>query len=151
MKAALRRFYEKKYGHLYNKAKNLDHSVCVYCGDKRQVFDHVPPISKLEYIDVDKAQKNGMEFVLYPACNECNARLSSRMSIDLLDRMAYLAEVYLNKADKIERWTKSELNEMGPNLRSLILKDQNRLAEFSRKAEKILAKMDEIEGRTTND
>ncbi len=151
MKASLRRYYEKRYGKLYKRADGLDWDVCVYCGEKRVVFDHVPPISKLEYIDVQKAIKNGMKFILYPSCVECNARLSSRMSIDLIDRMSYLADVYLNKADKMERWTQEEINEMGPNMKSIILKDQNRINEFSRKAEKILSRMDEIEGRPESD
>jgi len=124
---------------------------CVYCGGPRECLDHNPPISKLDCIDVTKALKKGMKFELYPSCLECNARLSNKISIDLLDRMNTIAMIYLNKADKVEKWTPEELQELGPNLRSLIENSSDRATLFALKAKKIFDRIDELQGINAND
>jgi hypothetical protein len=146
MKAPLRRYYISRYGDLYKRAKNIPLDVCVYCGDTRQTFDHCPPISKLEYIDVPKAIKKGLKFILYPSCNECNSYLGAKMSVDLLERMGILAEIYMKKADKCEIWTTDELDELGHNLKSMIVASSNRALHFADKAKKVLDRADDLAG-----
>ncbi len=123
MKASLRRYYIQRYGDLYKRAKDIPLDVCVYCGDTRQTLDHCPPISKLEFIDVQKAIKKGLKFILYPACNECNAHLSAKMTID----------------------------ELGPTLKSLIQKTSNKAAHFANKARTVLDRLDKMQGRPDGD
>ena len=73
------------------------------------------------------------------------------MTIDLLDRMATLADIYMDKADKIEVWSEDEIAKMGPNMRSVIISSSNRANYFAEKAKKILDRIDEANGVSHNE
>ncbi len=68
------------------------------------------------------------------------------MTIDLIDRMNVLAEIYMGKADKCESWTTEELNELGHNLKSMIMASSNKAQYFADKAKKVLDRADDMAG-----
>lgn len=146
MKKSERQQLIKRYGGLYRRA-SVPMEECIYCGDTRECLDHVPPIAQLPNLDVKELIKRGIKFLLYPACLECNKYLSNRLSIDLLDRMAYLAGKYIDKADSIEIWTEAEIALMGPNMQTVIRNSQSKAAMFMGKAQRIMARSDKMEGR----
>lgn len=91
-----RKILESIYGHRYSHiiTHNIaDKNFCLYCGDYMQCIDHQPPISLVESI----SHLNGaVEYVLVPACNECNGLLSDKMT-NTVDERFKLAKRLLNK------------------------------------------------------
>lgn len=111
----------RRYNWLYKRFGN-NWTNCIYCGELSIAFDHVPPISKVENLNIEEFKNDGFQFLLYPSCRECNQILNDKMIIDLYDRMIFLFDRYTEKAKKLDQlWDQNEINELGPNLKSLVL------------------------------
>lgn len=115
------------------------------------VWDHVPPISKIDNYDIKILIKRGTKFILYPSCNACNSILGSQWIIDPIERINFIAFYYLQRVDSREQWTDSEMNELGRNLRSLVESSQNRINYFNNMASKLFDRADTKEGRYDNE
>lgn len=129
-KESKRRLAVKLYGHLYKRYLDCNPDKCFYCGDARQCLDHVPPVTTVENIDLKKVD---FEFLLYPSCIKCNNYLNKYEEIDPYYRLSFLFSKYEKLINKIEPWTEEELNELGHNLRSMILVGQHKIDEYNKK------------------
>lgn len=84
-------------------------------------MDHQPPISQ---VDAYRALSLQYEFyVKVPCCRECNNLLGDSLTDDLIDRerevKAKLEARYKNHL-RVGEWEDSEIDELGPNLRSTV-------------------------------
>lgn len=111
----------KIYGFLYKRYSNCDWDKCIYCGEVKECWDHCPPISIVDDINIKKYKKNGGEFNLFPSCNKCNQYLSNYASSDLYDRFEYLLDKYKKKYKKLPKWNDEEIDQLGHTLKSHIL------------------------------
>lgn len=95
---------------------------CIYCGDRKNIQrDHVVPKSWSQNYSFFNTSRNP----LVPACKECNVALSNVPRHTPESRADYLIEKYEKKWNKIltmPEWTKEEINELGPRLRSQLLR-----------------------------
>ena len=133
----IRKFLMKKYGGLYRRVIEFDLDKCAYCCFPREALDHVPAISLLEGIDVREYLKKGGKLLLYPACRQCNQMLHNKAYASYLDRLDYLETKYLEKMDKVEVWTKGEINEMTGMMKAYIEANQYKVQIMIRKVEAI--------------
>lgn len=104
----------RSLGNRYCKIYDDDNlGYCVYCGDYQTVWDHVYPISRIEELPF-LARSYMVE-----ACVECNAILGNKVFHTIGERQAHIHGFLRNKYKVYLacRWTKSELDELGPNLR----------------------------------
>lgn len=120
-----RKLQLKLYGHLYKRVSDLDWEKCVYCDEPMNVYDHCPPITIVENLNIKQYKKKGNKFRLYPSCSQCNRLLSAFPSTDIYERLDYLIRKYEIRLDKIEVWSKSELEQMGYAMRNHILNNQS--------------------------
>ena len=121
MKDKERKRLIKIYGNLYKRVSNIDWEKCFYCGQPQQCWDHSPPISLIEGINVKMYKSKGGEFRLYPACLQCNALLNAYSDTNIYARLEYLALKYKKRLNKLPYWSDNELQEMGKNMRAFIL------------------------------
>lgn len=127
----------KRYNWLYKRFGD-NWNNCIYCGDISNVFDHVPPISKVENINIEEFKNDGFNFYLYPSCQECNSLLSNVMIIDLFDRMNFLFDKYTEIAKKLDQlWDQKQIDELGPNLKSVILANYHTFLFYQDMANKV--------------
>jgi len=125
---------EKLYNHLYHRVDGkFDWSKCIYCNSNMQVWDHCPPLSYCESIDVQQYKNNGNTFTLYPCCNICNNQLNSYKESDIYLRFEHLINAYTKKISKYVQWTDTELNELGYSLRTFIKNKQSIYNIFRKK------------------
>jgi hypothetical protein len=129
----MRRAAEKELGQLYKRVERLDLSKCAYCGDQRDVLDHVPPITyAYQYLDLKKFHKDGGQFLLYPCCNTCNELLGAKKLFDYPSRAAYLWGKYSSMIKQFS-WDQEELQELGNNLKTIVLSYEKQRAEYIKK------------------
>ena len=114
----------RMYGYLYNKV-NYNKDICYYCNEEASGFDHVPPITSIEYLNLNEFIKEGNRFLLYPACYECNKILYDYNEIDVSFRILKIINNIEKKVKNTTKWTVEELNELGKNLRNYIVNRQN--------------------------
>ena len=97
------------------------HNTCIYCGCPSTCNDHVPPLSRID--DYMALQPNRPVFLLVPACTRCNSKLSDSLQRSLIERIDNLKDLLqrqLARKGKTAVWSDKELNDLGPNLRSMI-------------------------------
>lgn len=121
----------KVYGGLYKRVGCFDWSKCAYCDRPMRVYDHVPPISIVEGLDIKVYRKRGGEFRLYPSCAKCNRYLRDYPPTDFYERLDYLIRQYEKRLNRIEHWSEEELSEMGYNMRTHIIDRQKNIGELS--------------------
>lgn len=138
-----RKYLMHRYGQLYRRVSGLDLTRCAYCGDPREVLDHVPAISLLDGIDVKEYIKKGGKLLLYPACLMCNKLLKNHESVSYADRLDYLSYRYNQRLSKLEPWSRHELNQMGKNMRAYIEAHQYKI-------KLLMEKLNKIENRRLN-
>lgn len=119
-----RRSAEKLAHHLYAYEAPYGADVCVYCGDPATTEDHAPPLSyAASMVDIWRAQGQRPRLRLFPCCRDCNSRLANFPSASLTERRAELKARLRDKHFRLlgeYDWSKDELDELGPNLRSYI-------------------------------
>lgn len=123
----------------YKLAKFYTHPdgyhVCVYCGDPADSVDHVPPSSRVSDYQALGLEKE--EYLLVKACRSCNKLLSDSLQdsiisrIDELKRRLKKRKAYWTADD----WSEEDLEELGPNLRSLIGASVNKQCNQKRRYE----------------
>ena len=118
-------FLNKTYDSRY---KELENPCCVYCGDKQEVLDHVPPISFLEsYGETLLITEYNAPFVKVPCCYECNAFLGDSPLFNIKERKEYIHKKLLFTYKKIleaPEWTLEEIEELSGRLKESILNQQ---------------------------
>lgn len=91
--------------------------VCVYCGMPGYTKDHLLPVTL-----TGEAVRKFVAVV--PACHECNSAIGNRCGHRISERReeAHLRirKKHRKTLEAGKRWTKSELAELGPNLRSMV-------------------------------
>lgn len=96
--------------------------LCIYCGDRATSRDHVPP----------RCETPGVT-ATYPACSDCNSGiLGGRPLMTVEARRAYVAGALRGRLARHPgaRWSRDELAELGPSLRTSVeqyLTDYHRL------------------------
>lgn len=101
----------KAYGHLYNFEDYGDRLTCAYCGEIREHIDHIPPISLIRGDEIDDLRKRGVEFITVPSCALCNIALSNRPLWTFEERLLFLYDRVLTKADGAVFWSDEEIDE----------------------------------------
>lgn len=100
------------------QATPLDYlsGVCVYCGLSANTKDHLIPRGW--------SGETARSFVLtVPSCRECNAFISDKWAPTITERRTIAQDRIKSKyraALRVHRFTKEDLAEMGPNLRSMV-------------------------------
>ena len=77
---------------------------CVYCGERREAWDHFPP---------ESATNCGF---LLPSCHQCNCFAGTVWPYDFDNRSAYVKDkirIYYAKALRMPNWDPSEFDELG--------------------------------------
>ena len=130
MKNTVRLRLLRQYSSLYKRA-NVDLSICAYCSFQRQCLDHVPPLNWIESFDIERYQKRGGEFWLYPSCARCNAWLGAKELFTYQERLGYLYERYTKAVERESAlWTKEEIDELGYSLQVMVKARQHFLKEL---------------------
>lgn len=94
--------------------------VCRYCGDRADTIDHVPPLSYVSTVGIQRAREVVGWLRLVDSCGACNGYLGSMHLLTLSDRLAHLKKVYSTKRSKLRvapGWTERQIKALGPNLR----------------------------------
>jgi len=94
---------------------------CTYCGDPASSMDHVVPVS---WGQVSRKGASYSRRKVVPSCSECNNTLGNIKKHTVADRAEYLLDRYLFKYNKIlccPKWTDEEIEELGYNLKTIIL------------------------------
>lgn len=116
----------KKYHNLYRINSYFDRTICGYCNEPMECYDHVPAISLCENMDVQQYKKDGGNFWLIPSCSKCNNFLNNKNLPTYEERLLYLKDKYNNKLSKIKGvWTDEEIKEMGYMLQQMIIAKNN--------------------------
>jgi len=136
MKAKRRLELQKAYGHLYEFPK-VKKDICIYCGEYATTRDHVPPLSMLDKVPIDRLIDNNIKFYIYPSCMSCNIHLGNQQLVTLFDRLNYLFDKYAKKVEQQERWTDYELSGMSGRLKQFIQNQQYKVSYYNRKLEYI--------------
>ena len=107
--------------------------LCFYCGLLATTIDHVIPRSLITRLDPAEAHDARYRWVV-PACSECNSLLSDRIFDRLATRRVAAHEAIRRRYAKLlasPDWAPTELEDLGPTLRSHVERCQ-RLRELIR-------------------
>lgn len=118
------------YNSLYKKVQPLLHPnggyACTYCGVKGTVTDHCPPISRVDDYRALGVPKE--EYITINCCADCNNILERSLQRNFKQRFELLKERLSEQLqDKVanKTWSKAELEELGPLLRSKVVSIQD--------------------------
>lgn len=110
-------------GRRYVKFAPYGDNVCSYCGDPADTLDHCPPLMLAYLRGTDWFDVRGLRFYLFPACRECNSSLGQCRKLSLDDRRELLRKKYWRKYWRVvdaADWSEAEVDDLGPNLRSVL-------------------------------
>jgi len=120
-----RGFLEKTYNSRYKELKDV---CCMYCGDKYEVLDHVPPISFLDsYGENVLITEYNAPFVKVPCCRECNEFLGALPLFSIKERKDFIHKTLTTTYKKILEspdWDLDEIEELSGRLKESILNQQ---------------------------
>ncbi len=136
-----RKRLERIYGNFYKVPSGFDINVCVYCGSSASGFDHCPPLSVVEGLDIAHFKKHGGHLLRYPSCAQCNSMLSTYSDDNILYRIAYLTFKYERKIKNLTPWSKKELKTMGFRMRQYIVNKQCRYQILNNKLVRLYENM----------
>ena len=128
---ALQRHRDSKNAGIYYTKKFRWINTCVYCGQPKDCFDHVFPLSRAAQINLQNAgARKQIKFGLYivPCCNSCNLIAGNAPFCKIIDKRNYIQKKLYKKYKKKLRtvmWDEDEINELGKNLRAEVLKMLN--------------------------
>lgn len=91
---------------------------CVYCGIPADTYDHVPALSVVQA----SPDRDSLSCYLVPACRECNSLLGTQ-GLTVLERRSIVKRKLKNRYRpflKCAKWTRDELDDLGPGLRNLV-------------------------------
>lgn len=128
-----KRVSEKILNQLYKRSASVPNDVCFYCGEAAQAGDHVPPLSVVEKMGADRFV--GTRFVILPACNECNSKLSNKPITDPKNRAFYLLGDYIvlySNLLLLPDWHE-ELYDLNGNLRQYVQDAQDQKLRLERR------------------
>lgn len=115
----------KDVSRLYTRAEVGTWSRCAYCDWNADSIDHVPALSILRKWGPEYFRHMGVDLTTYPSCRECNSVLSVAPVYTLAERCLILIGHYRVKYRRVltlEVWTDAELRELGPTLRSAVVR-----------------------------
>jgi len=93
---------------------------CVYCGNKSQSRDHIPPVTWAYALGSEWFHRRGITLVWVPACLECNSTLGDEKLFTILERTQFLLSRYERKYSAIAtipKWDSDELAQLRGRLR----------------------------------
>jgi hypothetical protein len=103
---------------------------CYYCGSTDDLtLDHTVPVSFYSPRPTRKGMKSKYTdpVPVVDCCTECNSTLHNKLVIDVRDRAELIQKRYVKKYRKVlnlPRWDEEDIDELGKNLRSVIVRDQ---------------------------
>lgn len=103
---------------------------CYYCGSTDDLtLDHTVPVSFYSPRPTRKEMKSKYTdpVPVVDCCTECNSTLHNKLVIDVRDRADLIQKRYVKKYKKVlslPRWDEEDIDELGKNLRSVIVRDQ---------------------------
>ena len=103
---------------------------CYYCGSTDDLtLDHTVPVSFYSTRPTRKGMKSKYTdpVPVVDCCAECNKTMNNALIIDVRGRAGFLKERYVKKYKKVlslPRWDEEDIDELGKNLRSVIVRDQ---------------------------
>lgn len=122
--AAARKQNHSRWHHLY---KHIDtDNICVYCGLPADTYDHVPPLSRVD--DYRALVTHQETYILVSCCRQCNSLLSNSLQENIICRYDVLKirlRSRLNKHIMKREWTQEEIAQLGPNLKTKIMRAVN--------------------------
>src|SRR3990167_11279199 len=134
-----------KYGHLYLPFKPPGiwyESACVYCGNRAQERDHIPPLSWLYCLGSDYFLERGLLICWVPSCKECNKELSDNKLFSIKERTLHLLGRYVLKYDpflKGTAWNDEQLEELTGGLK----RDVSRFADYQKAIDRRIGILEE--------
>ena len=117
------------------KGKAYDPEACIYCGDPATTKDHVPPKKWLKLFATHRKFCTENK-VIVPSCGNCNGILGGHPLFTIEERRAYVRTYLWRKFARLlmsPGWKESELEELGPSLRTYIKAQQSRKAHIQRR------------------
>lgn len=100
--------------------------LCVYCGEPANGRDHVIPRAFQQRIeDFGWAKRRKL---IVPACGECNSTAGSKVFLTLREKRRYIHDRYRERYRKLleaPNWTQEEIDELGPTLRTTVVRSQH--------------------------
>lgn len=114
----------------------FDRYICVYCGENAESLDHIIPQNYKGYYNRSYNQK-----YVVPSCQECNSTLSDKFLHTISERTNYLWNKYNKKYKKHiswKKWEKEDLKELGYNLKSMIIEENNNHDEIIKRLNHLL-------------
>lgn len=126
-KEQTRRHYIQQTAYLY-KRKFKGVTWCVYCGDHADTQDHVFPVSvaaNIDWVNMNPRVRKNLNplLVMVPACEQCNKLAGAYVPSSILEKRQYIHKKLQQRIKKFPRWAEDEINELGKNLRGLVLKE----------------------------
>ena len=115
-----------RFGRCYMPFKPPGHwreSSCVYCGNKADTKDHIPPLAWMECLGPDWFEDKRMLIIWVPSCKECNTALRDNKLFTIRERTGWLIDHYMRKYDKLATvpvWTKEQISELRGRLKQSI-------------------------------
>ena len=115
-----------RFGHLYLPFKPpgfWQASACVYCGNRAQSRDHIPPLVWLYCLGPSYFERDGLLIVWVPACLQCNVALTDRRLFTIAERTAFLLQFYTDRYAAILQtpvWDDAQLGELRGQLKERI-------------------------------
>ena len=103
---------------------------CYYCGSTDDLtLDHTVPVSFYSPRPTRKGMKSKYTdpVPVVDCCTECNSTLHNKLVIDVRDRADLIQKRYVKKYKKVlslPRWDEEDIDELGKNLRSVVVRDQ---------------------------
>lgn len=111
----------RAYGHLYSRHMLADMHTCFYCGSRREVLDHRPPISAFDAFTLVDFQRAKVPLVLLPSCANCNSRLGNRYLATAEEAIAFLVKkLEAEYEQKSTLWSEEEIQEMSPTFQTML-------------------------------
>ena len=119
-----RHIFMQKYHGFYKSDYYTSEFICFYCGMPADTIDHVPAIEIVDaYGGPTAVKESGFELQKVKCCRDCNSMIGS-YGYTVEDRLEYVANKLMKKFEKCnpayDLWSEEELDELGPNLRSMI-------------------------------
>jgi len=113
-----------RYGGFYEFQDFGDRMKCCYCGDIREAIDHIPALSVVDGVGMKEIRKRKIKLITVPSCWSCNSRLHDKPLATYSERLVYLYNDLQNKLDKSVLWSKEDLDELGGNLKKMVVAKQ---------------------------
>ena len=95
---------------------------CTYCGEESTTYDHIIPVSFASSIPRKARQGAKDPGKMVTCCQQCNSWLGAKLLLTMRDRRQHIIDKLLSSLVGDTDWTQDELDDLGPNLKSAVLR-----------------------------